>query len=276
MNSDESPQDYKVRSNFVRGLVQCAPEKSIVPEDYSSGIPKKIVQFWDRFDRLPEDVLECIRSWQGVEVLGFERLLFDECKAKTFIKEKLGQRYIEAFDKCYHPAMLSDYFRLCYIAVEGGCYVDADDEWSDVEIDFLFRDGRVKLQPLCYDIATDSMVPVEIFSEPGASDENWIFYFNNNPLIAQAGHPVILRALENATISLEISSSLEPPEIQSTTGPGNLTGSIVSALSDHPELEKSMLIAHHWEKIAKSKWELEYRNDSRNWRLSNGRYYDNQ
>jgi hypothetical protein len=52
--------------------------------------------------------------------------------------------------------MQADYFRLCYVLVEGGIYVDADDVCVGTDIGWLAEDGRLKLQPLCYDIATGS------------------------------------------------------------------------------------------------------------------------
>jgi len=127
--------------------------------------------------------------------------------------------------------MQSDYFRLCYIFVEGGCYVDADDVYRGAEIEHLFSDGRLKIQPLCYDISTEEMVPTPVFADPGANELNWIFYFNNNPLIAISKHPILERALSSATSSLESNGQSELPEIQSTTGPGNLTKSIFDAVA---------------------------------------------
>jgi len=44
--------------------------------------------------------------------------------------------------------MQSDYFRLCYILVEGGLYVDADDVYQGMDIDYLFTDSRLKINPL--------------------------------------------------------------------------------------------------------------------------------
>jgi mannosyltransferase OCH1-like enzyme len=231
------------------------------------------VQFWDDLDRLPGDVVECIESWRKIEEQGVERLLFDKHQARNFISQKLGSRYKQAYDKCYHPAMQSDYFRLCYILMEGGCYIDADDVYQGSPIQHLFSDGRLKLQPLCYDMATDKMVPPPLFTEPGANALSWIFYFNNNPLIAASGHPIVERALAQATLNLEQDVANGLPEIQSTTGPGNLTKSIFDAVTENGEIERVLLVLCDWENIAKSSWALSYRNDQRNWRLSNCRCY---
>lgn len=264
-------KSHQERSNFVRGLVQDANSSIVNHTILTRKTPKTIVQFWDELEHLPEDVGECIETWSVVEGLGVERLLFDKHQAREFIRRKLGRRYEEAYSKCYHPAMQSDYFRLCYILVEGGCYIDTDDVYDGSQIQHLFSDGRLKLQPLCYDIATAMMVPPSIFSKPGANSSGWIFYFNNNPLIAPSGHPMINRALEEATQSLEKEVINELPEIQSTTGPGNLTKSIFEIVTEVNELKDTLFVMSDWESIATSKWDLSYRNDARNWRISNCR-----
>ena len=266
-------ENHRARSSFVRGLVQRSGDPAVASSVFTGKPPKRIVQFWDDLDRLPEDVGECIETWRKTEEQGVERLLFDKHQAREFIHRKLGQRYKRAYDKCYHPAMQSDYFRLCYILVEGGCYIDADDVYDGSQIHHLFSDGRLKIQPLCYDTSTNMMVPQPLFTKPGANAASWIFYFNNNPLIAGSWHPLIDRALAQATLSLEKDVTNVLPEIQSTTGPGNLTKSIFDAVTESGEIEQTLVVLCDWENIAKNRWELSYRNDPRNWRLSNCRGY---
>ena len=147
-------------------------------------IPKVILQFWHNLRQLPYDVEECIASWTRWERSGFTHRLFDEHAARAFIGESLGARHESAFERCYHPAMQADYFRLCYLLVEGGFYVDADDVCTGADIGYVFQQGGLKLQPLCYDIASGAMVKPSVFLPPNAYDPNWIFYFNNNPLAA--------------------------------------------------------------------------------------------
>ena len=264
-------ESHRACSNFVRVLVQGSSGTAAASSIFTRKPPKKIVQFWDKLDHLPADVAECIETWRKIEALDVERLLFDKHQAREFIRQRLGPRYEQAYNKCYHPAMQSDYFRLCYILMEGGCYIDTDDVYDGAQIQHLFSDGRLKLQPLCYDVATDMMVPPSLFTKPGANATSWIFYFNNNPLIAVSGHPLIDRALEQATQSLEKDMTNSLPEIQSTTGPGNLTKSIFDAATEIDEIKDTLLVMPDWENIAKSIWDLSYRNDARNWRLSNCR-----
>ena len=271
MNASKE-EDNHARSNFVKALVQNTNANNDRLLD-NNKIPKKIVQFWDNLERLPEDVNECIQSWHQLETLGYERLLFDSKKSGEFILEKLGQRYKSAYDRCYHPAMQSDFFRLCYIFIEGGCYIDADDVYYGADIDHLFDDGRLKIQPLCYDISTHSMVSPSVFTKFGANSESWIFYFNNNPLIAKSRHPIIEQALSLAISLLETDTIDSLPEIQSTTGPGNLTKSVIDIIAETNTKENLILVLTDWEDIAESKWPLSYRNDARNWRLSNGQNF---
>lgn len=231
------------------------------------------MQFWHDVNQLPHDVEECMHSWKPLEKEGFELALFDNESARDFIARRLGPHYGSAYDRCYHPAMQSDYFRLCYIFVEGGCYLDADDVYHGPHFEHHFSDGRLRIQPLCYDASTHEMVPSSIFTEPGTNATTWTFYFNNNPIIARREHPIVERALERATEALHRHAAGELPEIQSTTGPGNLTKTIFDLATEYGAIESALLVLHDWEHVATSKWPLSYRHDARNWRLSNQRVY---
>jgi mannosyltransferase OCH1-like enzyme len=227
------------------------------------------VQFWHDLRELPEDVKECIASWTRWTTSGLTHCLFDERSARAFIGGSLDARHERAFDRCYHPAMQADYFRLCYLLVQGGFYVDADDACVGTHISWLFDDGRLKVQPLCYDIASGAMVNPAKFLRIDAYEPSWIFYFNNNPLIASRGHPIIERALRHATELLELSGEGVLPEIQATTGPGNLSRSICELGSVSAGMDCDLVVLRDWDSFAVSKWPLSYRSDARNWRLSN-------
>lgn len=270
-SSDADPlgKTERDRSNFVRELVQRFNEPVQALAAHLGEPPRRIVQFWDDTSRLPRDVKECMDSWKILERSGFSLQVFDESSAREFIRTHLGLRFEKAFDMCYHPSMKSDYFRYSYIFVEGGFYIDADDVYHGSTIGHLFKDGRLKLQPFCYDIETAQMVPPLDFIKPGANKWSWIFYFNTTPLIAVRNHPIIERALLNATAALEQDSKGKLPEVQATTGPGNLTRSIYDVVADERCPEEALLVVHDWEKISTSKWPLSYRGDNRNWRLSN-------
>lgn len=266
----DSPEHHRQRSEFIRALVQDFSGQHYTNEPTTHSTPRTIVQFWHDHEQLPPDVEECIASWTRWQAEGLTHLLFDENEARAFISHSLGNRHVYAFDCCYHPAMQADYFRLCYLFVEGGFYIDADDVCISDDIVWVFDDGRLKLQPLCYDIANDAMVEPSKFLRPKAFDPNWIFYFNNNPLIASRNHPIVELALSRATSLLELAGGNELPEIQSTTGPGNLSRSIFElGMASEETLRSELIVLRDWETVAISRWPLSHRRDARNWRLSN-------
>ena len=267
----DSPEHHRKRSEFIRSLVQKSRTRRATDND-SLCVPKTIVQFWHDLAQLPEDVRECISSWSKWRARGFVHRVFDAAGAAQFISRSLGPDHARAFTHCYHPAMQADYLRLCYLFVEGGMYVDADDACIASDIASLFDGCRLKVQPLCYDIGSDSMVSPTKFLQPGANDEGWIFYFNNNPLIACQGDPVLERALERATRLLLSAAEGQFPEIQSTTGPGNLSRTVFE-LGRASARDDPILVLHDWDSIAVSRWPLSYRRDARNWRLSNGKRF---
>lgn len=270
----KSSEDDTLRSIFVRELMQVRSTAPFSTPKTTNQIPKIIVQFWDEND-IPEDVQECIESWQSLKSKGFEHHLFNNSTARKFIADNLYEENVKAFDRCYHPAMKSDYFRLCFIYCSGGFYVDVDDVYSGLDISGLFSDQRMKLQPLCFDVDANSMVAPGNFNVSGELADNRIYYFNNNPIIAPPHNPIIEYALARSTyLLLECDENIFP-EIQSTTGPGNMSASIVAYLSDSPHntREKHLNILVEWEAFAPTIWKLSYRDDDRNWRLSNRKEY---
>ncbi|MBP2155193.1 hypothetical protein J2067_002885 [Erwinia rhapontici] len=268
MESDEAKEEnYQQRSEFIRKIIQ-QPVGEICPYPISScTVPKKIIQFWDSPNNIPSDVKNCMKSWSVLESFGYEYYLYDCVSAKEFIGHHLDKAHSEAFAKCTHPAMQSDYFRLCYISVKGGFYVDTDDVHLGSDINVFFTDDKLKIQPLCYDITTDSMISPKVFTDGNIYEKSWIFYFNNNPLIAPPHHIIIDKALGQSTYLIN-KSSFSPSDIQSITGPGNLSKSIYLC-REEIDLSSQVTVISNWESIAETKWELEYRSDSRNWRMMN-------
>lgn len=253
-------EDDDKRSRLIYDFLQIPK----IPNIIDVTIPKVIVQYWHLLDELPNDVLKCIESWKILKDKGFQFKFFDDDSAKKFIHKHLDEEYLISYLKCHHPAMRCDYFRLCYLYICGGFYVDSDELYLNKEIDFLFNNNNIKIQPFCYSIKQGKMVEKEnYFHKP--YDVTKIYYFNNNPIIAPPNHPLISIALKRATHKLMSEENIF--DIQSTTGPGNLSASIVYyLLSGKNEIE----IIDDWNFISKSPWSLNYRNDDRNWRLYNG------
>lgn len=264
-------EDDRLRSDFIRQLTlrQLLHDRATSiwdGADQTERIPKTLVRFWHDLHEVPPDVRRCLDSWGSLRSEGFTFRMFDDESASAYIAEQYSSRQLAAFERCRHPAMRSDYLRLCFVFAEGGLYVDADDVllsdgWKDI-----FRNHTLKVHPLAYDIAVGGMVSPSELRRTDLPTHDRIFYVNNNPIAAPAGHPVLRRALARATDRLL--GGGPAPEIQSTTGPGNLT----AALAGHArELQASNAptdfeLLLDWERTAEPQWELGYRNDARNWR----------
>lgn len=262
----------ELRSAFIRQLlllqIQRTPSLSC-SEAHTSSPPRRLVQYWHDPTNLPRDVRGCLASWERLTDDGYEIRMFHDSSAAEYIADNFGLRERRAFARCNHPAMRCDYFRMCFLVAEGGLYVDADDVLVAANvgrIQDLIQGPRLKLQPLAYDIAAGAMMSSQELWRCDPETDNRVFYVNNNPLAAPAGHPLMRRALSEATAKLLDKDWFA--EIQSTTGPGNLTAALAahahSLLVSDSAFDFELL--RHWDDVAQTRWELSYRNDDRNWR----------
>ena len=269
-------EDDQLRSDFIRQLTlrQLRRDKAASRWeriDEAEPIPRTLVRFWHDPCGVPSDVRSCLESWDALRDEGFTIRMFGDTSAEAYIAERYGSRELAAFAHCRHPAMRSDYLRMCFVLAEGGLYVDADDVllnsgWQDV-----FRDGTLKIQPLCYDVSAERMVSASEIRRTDLPTDGRIFYVNNNPIAAPAGHEVLRRALDRATERL---LDGEPePEIQSTTGPGNMSAALAAHARElHMKgspADFELLL--RWDETAEPRWDLAYRNDARNWRNMDSR-----
>jgi len=263
-------EDDGLRSAFIRNITLRQLDRSQTSEvGELTGlplIPKTLVRYWHDPCDLPDDVRACLNSWDRLGEEGFEFHMFSDVSAAAYIAKRYGAREREAFARCRHPAMRSDYLRMCFVLAEGGLYVDADDVLLGDGWKYIFRDNRLKMQPLCYDIPTKRMVPAAEIWRTDLPTDGRIFYVNNDPIAAPAEHPVLQRALARATERLLGENRFL--EIQSTTGPGNFTAALAAHARDlkiaGAPLDFELL--PDWEAIAETRWELSYRGDGRNWR----------
>jgi hypothetical protein len=263
-------EDDRLRSAFIRDLTLQQLDRSATSSAgglaESALIPKTLIQYWHDPCDVPDDVRACLNSWDRLGEEGFEFRMFNDVSAAAYIADGYGAREREAFARSRHPAMRSDYLRMCFVLAEGGLYVDADDVLLDDGWKYVFRNGGLKVQPLCYDIPSSSMVAAAEIWRADLPTDGRIFYVNNNPIAAPANHPVLRRALARATERLLGEDRLL--EIQSTTGPGNFTAALVAHARElkiaGAPLDFELL--QDWEAIAETRWELSYRRDARNWR----------
>lgn len=263
-------EQANLRSDFIREITlqQLEAEANATRhvDTNQCSIPRTLVRYWHDPADLPEDVRICLQSWNCLADEGFEFHMFDDVSAEAYIADAYGDRECKAFKRCHHPAMRCDYLRLCFILAEGGFYVDADDVLLGDGWRHIFRDNRLKVQPLCYDITAGGMMPAAEIWRSDLLLDGRVFYVNNDPIAAPPDHPVLRRALVRATEKL---LGEDPcPEIQSTTGPGNLTAAL-AAHARQLQLKGVVFdfeLLRNWDSIAEMRWELSYRGDSRNWR----------
>lgn len=271
---DRYPPDFAtnedLRSAFIREItlrqLDDTYETAGDLEVGSATIPRRLIRYWHDPSDLPGDVRACLDSWDRLADWGFEFHMFDDVSGAAYIAENYGARERSAFTRCNHPAMRSDYLRMCFLLAEGGLYVDVDDILLGDGWKRVFQDGRLKVQPLCYDIAARAMMPSADIWLPDLPTKDRVFYVNNDPIAAPVGHPVLRRALRDATTKLLAEDRF--PEIQSTTGPGNLTAALAAHAYElqlvgvPPDFE----LLHDWDSTAEVRWNLSYRGDARNWR----------
>src|SRR5262245_57550104 len=108
-------EDDALRSRFIRGLLSKDPPAASKVTPGSGSCPRVLMQFWDDGGSVPLDVQACLDSWRPLRDAGFEIVTYDDRSAASYITEKFSPTQREAFARCRHPAMKSDYFRLCYI-----------------------------------------------------------------------------------------------------------------------------------------------------------------
>src|SRR5689334_23193232 len=96
-----SEENHAFRSHVIQWLLHQSHD-GLQRESNSSEqvIPRVLVQYWHDLDALPADVAECLRTWKQLESDGFEVQLFDDDRARRFIKENYELRYVAAFDRC--------------------------------------------------------------------------------------------------------------------------------------------------------------------------------
>jgi mannosyltransferase OCH1-like enzyme len=274
LNMDAYPlgfeEDDRLRSAFIRNLalqqLDHAGALSAGDAPQSAVIPRTLIRYWHDLCAVPDDVRACLDSWDRLGKDGFEFRMFSDASASAYIAERYGAGERKAFARCRHPAMRSDFLRMCFVLAEGGFYVDADDVLLGDGWKTIFQDGLLKVQPLCYDIPAGGMVSAAEIWRADLPTDGRIFYVNNDPIAAPAGHPVIRRALARATETLLGEDLL--PDIQSTTGPGNLTAALAAHARELSLVgaSRDFELLRNWDTIAETRWELSYRGDARNWR----------
>lgn len=56
--------NYKIKSKEIWNIIKNQKNK----EKQSSEIPKVIIQYWDKKNDVPDDVLKCMETWKNIVV----------------------------------------------------------------------------------------------------------------------------------------------------------------------------------------------------------------
>src|SRR5262249_41997610 len=138
-------EDDRLRSDFIRDLTlrQLRGDRASLMGErtaHTTPIPRTLVQFWHDPSDVPADVKTCLESSEALREAGITFGMFGDASAASYISERYSGREVAAFARCRHPAMRSDYLRLCFVFAEGGLYVDADDVLLGEGWETVFRD----------------------------------------------------------------------------------------------------------------------------------------
>jgi mannosyltransferase OCH1-like enzyme len=238
-------------SPLCRALEQAAIDGNI-PKPHEK-VPRRILQFWDQ-KTIPADVQNCMASWRAIP--NFDHVIFDDVRAREFIRVECEARHLEAYDLCNHPAMKSDLFRLAYLYRHGGVYVDADDTYEGSNINHLFdEDGLFRLRSISFTRSP---------SEPAA------VIYNNNPIFCVANDEILRKAFERATMIMLSLGKREFYNMLAITGPLNLSIAVYATALDcvasGTDFRFNPIIG--WDDVAKKNRKMEYQKTTRGWRMA--------
>ncbi|WP_260429039.1 glycosyltransferase [Burkholderia sp. Bp9015] len=229
----------------------------------------KIIQYWDSKD-IPSDVREFMGQWEAQ--YGNRYIKFDGDSAEEFIRENYPEEFALAYAQCWHPAMKSDFFRLCYIYKNGGCYVDADElPLKRLPAVDLRAKHILMLRPFIRVIDGAGHVNLSISSyiEKYSEYANAEVYFNNAPIIASPKNEIILFALQRAK-DIILSNKKYEMSLHDIAGPTGLSLSVVAYLVSHGIKGGTPVnvVSIDWARFARigSDEELAYKRDHRDWR----------
>jgi mannosyltransferase OCH1-like enzyme len=204
-------------------------------------IPKRIVQFWHS-PELPPDLFALMQSWRTSHP-DHKYILFDDKKAQNFIAEHFPAAILRAYYRARHPAQRADLFRLAYLCIRGGFYVDADDR---------------SLAPV------STIVPE--WAHFVAYQEDYATIANNFLGVTPA-HPVIRRALELAVLALNRGDN---DTLWLSTGPGLLSRAFAQVFAETHDRaaflhENIVLESWRYHRAVSEHCRLQYKRSNLHW-----------
>ncbi|WP_135505823.1 tetratricopeptide repeat protein [Roseovarius aestuariivivens] len=170
-----------------------------------SDVPPQVMQYWDA-PQPPDDIAALIEGWRQAPGVAHHRA--DRREAMTWLEAQLGLDWVKALRAARSPAEQSDYFRLAWLMLEGGLYVDCDDRLiGDLQSVFSKTRG------------------LTVFIEPrGAISNNIVFAPPMHPAIVWAAHAARRALLERHSDNTWLK-----------TGPGLLTRAVAWYLKEGTE-----------------------------------------
>lgn len=196
------PREGQLLGPSVRALDLHLPR---LPPPRSEGpgrIPRRIMQYWNT-GRPPAELDAIMASWREAEGFGYQ--LFDRPAALRFLAEDFGADWAAALRLANHPAEESDFFRLAFLAARGGIYADCDDR--------LVGPAGGLVAGAC---------GLVLYRERRGT-------IANNLILAEAAHPVLVRAAVAAKQAL---LRKDNDSAWTKTGPGLLTRIVAVALGE--------------------------------------------
>ena len=172
----------------------------------------------------------------------YRHKIFSEKSAAQYLTSKNLVDSLRAFRLSKHPAQKADIFRLAFLFLEGGIYIDADDACGGDLNNVIPEDARF----IGYQ---------EFFGSVG-----------NNFLVAEPGNEIIGQALEGATATI-LSGAAESTWL--STGPGLLSRAFASIAFERRSmhLRPGYYLTERWEllPIVLMHRNVDYRSSAKNW-----------
>lgn len=87
-------------------------------------IPKKILQTYKTFNSVPSYVVNNIKKLNQ----DWEYCFYDDNDCINFLNKEFGKSFVDKFNSFEKGAHKSDLFRICWLYINGGVYIDIDTE----------------------------------------------------------------------------------------------------------------------------------------------------
>lgn len=223
-------------------LTAAAPAAAMpaVPRGARPDLP--LLQYWEG-EPVPGDVAAMLAAWpQHMPELEPRRL--DAAGARSWLQRHGEPADLERFERCWHPAMQSDFVRVLHVAQAGGLYLDGDTPVPETPEE---RERWQQLALHCWSGRTLALC-VNAVRQPG----DLRHYVVNCCLWAPPGHPLLQRWLAAYRQRLD---SLPPELVGTPRGIHRLGPELVTELVDGLlQQPRGTLAAVEWHGVRMTRW----------------------